>query len=210
MTELPISAIVYFVASLTRCRSSISALDLLTDHNTDSFRPFTMTRTTRQGRVANPAAASTIGLTLKDQRAQKKVAKARKKHEKEQSKKERDGTNDRVSRARAIEIDALYDNEPMEVALPDKPSPRPTRRRIRLANPSCTDFGPLRNSQFNRPIAKWFFSVNAMHGTMTRMLCPRSSKHLVVINVLLDIPGGSIPLRFCQREAPDLGYNTLV
>ena len=85
------------------------------------------------------------------------MAKARKKHEKEQSKKARDGTNDRVSRAKAIEIDALYENAHMEVALPDTPSPRPTRRRIRLANPSCTDFGPLRHSQYNRPIAKWFF-----------------------------------------------------
>ena len=87
---------------------------------------------------------------------QKKAEKARKKHEKEQSKKARgdDGTNDRVSRARAIEIDALYDNAHMEVALPDTPSPRPIRRRIREANPSCTDYGPLRHSQYNRPVAK--------------------------------------------------------
>ena len=46
----------------------------------------------------------------------------------------------------------------MDVALPDTPSPWPTRWRICLANPSCTDFGPLPNSQFNGPIAKWFIA----------------------------------------------------
>ena len=113
VTELLIPAIVYFVSTLARWPTFHFGVGSFDEPQHWFILTFTMTRTTRQGRVATPAVvASTIGVSDKQQRVQKKAEKARKKHEKEQSKKARDGTNNRVSRARAIEIDALYHRNP--------------------------------------------------------------------------------------------------
>jgi hypothetical protein len=108
-----------------------------------------MARTSRSGTVAD---TSTSVATGRDYREQVKLAKARKKHEKEQALQMRNGTNERVSRAKSTQIDALYREVPMKATLPSHtPSPQSTRRRTRQEKPSCTDYGPLRHALYNRP-----------------------------------------------------------
>ena len=132
-----------------------------------------MARKTRRGPIA---AGSSIGLTHLEVREKTRVAKARKKYEKEQAKKTANGTNDRVSRAKTIQIDALYADAPMGVALPETPSPQPTRRRTRQDKHSCTDFGPSRHAQFNRPISKWYFCAECDAWDNDKDIVPRSAK----------------------------------
>ena len=90
--------------------------------------------------------------TGRDYREYVKLAKARKKHEKEQANQMRNGTNERVSRAMSTQRDALYQDATMEGAVPSRsPSPQFTKRRTRQEKPSCTDYGPMRHALYNRP-----------------------------------------------------------
>jgi hypothetical protein len=113
-----------------------------------------MARVTRRGPIATPATLA----TGRDYREQIKQEKRRKKYEREQAQKKKDGTScDRISRAKAMEIEALYASPADSPSLvPPTPSTKPTKKKTRLINPSCTDFGPMRHVQFNKPVAKWF------------------------------------------------------
>ncbi len=107
-----------------------------------------MARTTRSGAVAVINAISLA--TGRDYREKVRREKARKKHEAEQAKKKKNGTNDRESRAKAMEIEALYDATDAEATVRHSPSPaQPAKRRTRQDTPSCSDYGILRHITFN-------------------------------------------------------------
>ena len=113
-----------------------------------------MARTTRSGAVAVINAISLA--TGRDYREKVRREKARKKHEAEQAKKKKNGTNDRESRAQAMEIEALYDATDAEATVRHSPSPaQPAKRRTRQDTPSCSDYGILRHITFNKPTPKW-------------------------------------------------------
>jgi hypothetical protein len=119
-----------------------------------------MARETRSGPIGAPAVV--IGTPYRDARAQGRLEKKRKKYELEQAKKKKkkngDGcalltsVDDRVSRSQALEISKLY-AAPSEIAAPSPPT-HPTRK-TRQDTPSCTDFGPMRHAQFNKPVPKF-------------------------------------------------------
>jgi hypothetical protein len=129
-----------------------------------------MARETRRGPIAAAAGAIRIGMTYKEARAQTKLEKQRKKFE--AKKKKENGCasgGDRVSRSQTMLIDALYPAVP----LPPIPSPpQPTQRRTRQDKPSCTDFGPMRHAQFNRP-PKWFFCAECDAWDRDKDVVPR-------------------------------------
>jgi hypothetical protein len=112
-----------------------------------------MARASRSGLAADTSISMVTGREYREEVRRKK---ARKKYEKEQARS--GGGNDRVStRAKAMQIEALY-LEPVVAALPHTPSPQqPSRRRTRQEKPACTDFGPTRHAFYNKPIPKWFF-----------------------------------------------------
>jgi hypothetical protein len=82
------------------------------DHTINSIP--TMARATKSGALAAHATSLATGRDYQDQ---VRLEKARKKYEAEQAEKKKNGTNDRESRAKAIEIEALYDAPDAEATL---------------------------------------------------------------------------------------------
>jgi hypothetical protein len=111
--------------------------------------------TTRSGRTLAPAVD--VGLSHKEIRRKLAKKTKRRKHEKEQAIRDcsADGDVQRSTRAMSSQAQELCSSSGED----DTPSPSPTKKRKARhgITPSCTDFGPHREAQHNKPVVQRLF-----------------------------------------------------
>jgi hypothetical protein len=160
-----------------------------------------MVRALRSG----AAIIADTGLSYRERREQVRLQKKRKKYEMEQAENAKVGVSgDTVriatTRATTLEVQEMYtsivgDNPPIASPSPAK------KKRTRSGTVSCTDFGPLRHAHYNKPIPQFFFVVNVIFGSWTRILFQRFSNVRGNTNVLPVTQIAYFPRHGCLRRA---------
>ena len=118
------------------------------------------TRASRSGRKIPVASEADLRLSDKEKREKVSLERRRKKYQKDQAKRDSDasaGNAQRSTRAMssmAQQFDSIgQDDAPLPI-----PSPSPLKKRkTRNDTISCTNYGPLRHSFYNKPDFEYFF-----------------------------------------------------